>query len=925
MTTLDTARWKILSTLFDEALDCNPSDLPAWLLRLRARDADAAADIAALLGDMASSKLVGFLDARPFTSPKAGASSLGPTGAVLGAYTLETPIGQGGSGCVWRARRSDDRYEGQVAIKLLNASLMGRSGNERFEREGRILALLSHANIARLLDAGVSEAGQPYLVLELIAGERIDRFCDERLLTVSDRLALMLDVLLAVEHAHANLIVHRDIKPQNVLVDGTGVVKLLDFGIAKLLDRERVSGGDLDITLVDGRPLTPDCAAPEQIVGTPITTATDVHALGVLLYLLLCGRHPFEHARGSTAQLARAIVEDEPARVSLALPAGEEGTQAATSRSTTPERLQRALRGDLDNIVAKALRKAPEDRYPTAQAFAQDVRRHLAREPVSARPATVRYRTSRFVTRHRAAVAAASLLVIALIAGLAGTIIESRRASDQARRAETLTIEAQRDRDRALTQLGYAEATDEFVVSLLQEGSSKPFTAIELLGRGEKLVAKQYAQQPEMRSRLLYALGGIYGELMDQNRSRALLEAARTAAAGSDDAILTSGIDCTLAESYGDDGDVARAMPMVDKAIDRLRRTPGIDRSALANCLTTRSAIEGVSHDTQRQLTDAQDALALLGAPRPGQFHLVIEAHMALARAHGDLGDDASAALEFQRAADDLVRAGRGENQDEASALQSVSTHLSRAGQWGRASEVCGRSLHLYESVAGSADIQPAVLANCGKLLVELGRLDEAKVLLERASYNAERLGHSRSTGPVALLSASVWCAGHEVDRCAKLLDVAHQRLSASLPPGHSMLGSLAMVEAQLALLKQDPEGARDRLRQAASAFATARDRNPNRLRVATLQASTEAALGHHDEAVRLAALAVRQARAAMSGFQSSGWLGEALVAQGQAQAAQGRRDEARRSWQEALQQLTLSVGVDAPASRLAIQLLAQP
>ena len=923
MTTLDPARWHHLSALLDEVLDSAPADRPAWLAELKLCDPEAAVDVAALLGDLASSEAVGFLEGKPSSATEAVCLGSGPAGEVLGAYTLESSIGEGGTGSVWRARRSDDRYEGHVAVKLLNASLIGRSGNARFKREGRILALLSHPNIARLIDAGVSEAGQPYFVLELVPGERIDRWCDARRLGIAERIALMLDVLSAVEHAHANLVVHRDIKPANVLVDDGGTVKLLDFGIAKLLDRGRVTGGDLDLTLVDGRPLTPDSAAPEQIAGKPITTATDVHALGVLLYALLCGRHPWEHARESAAQLARAIVESEPPLLSAAVSAGEEGTLAAAARGTTPERLRKALRGDLDNIVAKALQKAPEDRYPTAEAFAQDLRRHLAREPVSARQAAPLYRLGRFVSRHRAGVAVAALFVMALLAGLAGTLVESRRASDQAMRAEALATEAQHARDRALTQLGYAEATDAFLVSLLQEGSGKPFTAVELLGRGEKLVAEQYAQQPEMRSRLLYALGGMYGDLMDQGRARSLLESAQAAASASSDAPLTSGIDCTLAQSYADAGDIARAQLLVDGAVERLRRSPEVDRAALANCLSARSSIDGLRRDTPQQLKDAQEATALLANARPSQFQLVVDAHSALARAHGALGDDGRAVEEYQRAADDLLRAGRGQSLDEATALQGVATHLSRAGQWARASETCQRSLQLTERVTGAANAPPAPQTNCAKLLVELGRYDEAKALFAQASHNAERLGHARSTGPVAMTSSSAWCATDDIARCAELLEVAHRSLVAALPPGHSLLGSLGMLEAQLALAKSEPEAARDRLREAAAIFAKARDRNPNRLRVATLQAVTETALGHADEALRLAASAVAQARSALSGFAASGWLGEALLAQGQAQAAAGHRDEARASWREALQQLQASVGADAPATRLAARLLA--
>src|SRR5438552_4753893 len=232
---------------------------------------------------------------------------------------------------VWLARRSDGRFEGKVAVKLLNAALVGRAGEERFRREGDILARLTHPHIARLIDAGVSATGQPYLVLEFVEGERIDHYCDDRRLDVAARLRLFLDVLAAVGHAHANLIVHRDIKPSNVLVAGDGSVKLLDFGIAKLLEDEAQAGEATELTREAGRALTPEFAAPEQVLGAPVTTVTDVYALGVLLYVLLGGQHPAGESTHSAAELIKAIVDESPTRLSNAV---------TSTRTLTPETLR---------------------------------------------------------------------------------------------------------------------------------------------------------------------------------------------------------------------------------------------------------------------------------------------------------------------------------------------------------------------------------------------------------------------------------------------------------------------------------------------------------------------------------------------------------------------------------------------------------
>ncbi|MFG5408776.1 serine/threonine-protein kinase [Piscinibacter sakaiensis] len=292
----------------------------------------------------------------PHPPPEDGA---GLVGLRIGAWRLEAPIGQGGSGSVWRARRCDGRVEGVAAVKLLHLSWLGHGAAERFRREGAILARLTHPHIARLLDAGVSDGGQPYLVLELVDGEPIDRRCDRLRMDVDARLRCFLDVLGAVAHAHRHLVVHRDIKPANVMLGDDGLVKLLDFGIAKLLEDE--GEGSTALTRAAGTVLTPDYAAPEQIAGGPISTATDIYALGVLLYQLLGGTHP---TGGATA---------------------------------------------LDTIVARMLRKRPAERYASVDAVAEDLRRHLAHLPVEARPDTWRYRAGKFVRRHRVPVAAAAL------------------------------------------------------------------------------------------------------------------------------------------------------------------------------------------------------------------------------------------------------------------------------------------------------------------------------------------------------------------------------------------------------------------------------------------------------------------------------------------------------------------------------------
>jgi eukaryotic-like serine/threonine-protein kinase len=394
-----------LRLLLDTALELAPGARSAWLAALRETDPAGARELERLLAAEEGLDAAGFLDtaAGPL-GHAAGPDAARPPGALagwrLGAWTLERPVGQGGMGTVWLARRNDGRFEGTAAVKLLNVALLDPVGAARFQREGTLLARLSHAHIARLLDAGVAEGGQPYLVLEYVEGERIDRYCDARRCSPAERIGLFLDVLGAVAHAHANLVVHRDLKPSNILVAAGGSVKLLDFGIAKLLE-EGAPGAESTLTDAGGRALTPEYAAPEQVAGGAVTTATDVYALGVLLYVLLAGRHPTGEGRRTTAEHLKGVLDTEPPRLSAA-------ATGAEARATSPERLRRLYAGDLDNIVAKALRKRPEERYPTVDALADDLRRYLDHQPVSARPDSLRYRAAKFVRRNRAGVAGAA-------------------------------------------------------------------------------------------------------------------------------------------------------------------------------------------------------------------------------------------------------------------------------------------------------------------------------------------------------------------------------------------------------------------------------------------------------------------------------------------------------------------------------------
>ncbi|HSC05974.1 MAG TPA: serine/threonine-protein kinase, partial [Steroidobacteraceae bacterium] len=316
----DKARWEALSPLLDELLALEAPARAERVAQLRGADGAAADELTDLLAQYTTIERDGFLEGslvRPVEE-----STL--QGQVVGSYTLERLLGQGGMGAVWLAQRSDGRYEAHVAIKLLNPALLGPGGIERFRREGRALGRLTHPNIARLIDAGVTQTGQPYLVLDYIEGETINRWCDRQSLEVTARVRLFLDVLAAVAHAHSKLILHRDLKPSNILVTAEGQVKLVDFGIAKLLDDRLEAAPNSALTQLAGQAFTPDYAAPEQVQGGEVTSATDVYALGVLLYVLLTGQHPTVPDETTTPlDRLRAIVDTDPARPSAATRSGK--------------------------------------------------------------------------------------------------------------------------------------------------------------------------------------------------------------------------------------------------------------------------------------------------------------------------------------------------------------------------------------------------------------------------------------------------------------------------------------------------------------------------------------------------------------------------------------------------------------------------
>ncbi|MGD0630708.1 MAG: serine/threonine-protein kinase [Terracidiphilus sp.] len=452
---MEPEQWQQAELLYHAAIDC-PEDKRSELLdRGCAGDAELRAEIESLLEHGLRSS--DFLEKPAFEvlalelardlSFEDGARTGRMIGARIGPYRILERLGAGGMGDVFRATRADDQYEKQVAIKLVRQELNTDSINAHFLKERQILAGFEHENVARLLDGGATAEGQPYFVMELVEGKLIDEYCDDHMLGIAARLELFRCVCSAVQYAHRRLVVHRDIKPSNILVTAEGVPKLLDFGIATILSPEMFSPV-AERTETALRILTPQYASPEQLRGEAITTATDVYSLGVVLYKLLTGLMPYRLESSSRYELTKAICDMEPEKPSAAIgrsspvrqrnEAGPEATPelAAKCRNTTPEKLRRTLAGDLDQIVLKALRKEPERRYASAQAFADDLRLFALGLPVSALGDTFAYRSGKFIKRHRLALAVAAAFLLMALAGVGAVLREAQIAREQQARAE---------------------------------------------------------------------------------------------------------------------------------------------------------------------------------------------------------------------------------------------------------------------------------------------------------------------------------------------------------------------------------------------------------------------------------------------------------------------------------------------------------
>ena len=898
---LSTERWQVISPFLDRALDLSPGERTTYLDSMRVSDPALAAELEALIEKRDALDQQGFLagGAPQVTAPASLA------GQAVGAWTLVSPIGHGGMGTVWLARRSDGRFEGSAAVKLMNVSLIGQAGEERFRREGNILARLRHPNIAQLIDAGVSPAGQPYLVLERVDGERIDSYCDSRGLDLEARIRLFLDVLAAVAHAHANLVVHRDLKPSNVLVDSGGRVKLLDFGIAKMLESD---DGDTMIALTrDGEALlTPEYAAPEQLAGGAVTTATDVHALGVLLYVLLAGRHPAREGIQTPAALVRAVVDTDAERLSDAVITGVDALERAARRGTTPRRLRGALRGDLDNIVAKALKKHPTERYVSAEAMAEDLRRYLDHLPVRARADSLGYRSRKFIARHRVVLVAAAVAGIALAAS---AVVAGRQARASAR-----------ERDRALVELRRSEATNEFNAFLLKEATpseGRPLTNAELLARGDDLVERGFAADPALRVHLLLLLADRYEENAQFDRRQAALDRAFALSRGLPDVELRARAACAKAHAVADQDRLPLAELLLARAQADLATLPQADATVVF-CLTCETTIAGRISDNARAVAAAERAVAIEERTR-SPLGPSFETLLSLANAYLVSERTASANRTYGRLLALLERQGLDRTRDASLVLSNWSVALQNAGQYRSSVPIAERAVRVARERDTENGPPALTLRVLAAALCNVGRCAEAAALLEESAAKARTGGSSRRLFDLLTQAAGVYREVGDLERAARALAEAETVLAAD-PKGIALdrVARLDQNAARLAIARGRPTEAVELARRALGREGESVRDSFATMNLMLVLAESQIAAGDFAGAEASADRALGLARERLGEMTHSSHVGRSLLMRGIALVGQGRTEGGRTELQQAVEHLDASVGPDAATTRRA-------
>jgi eukaryotic-like serine/threonine-protein kinase len=798
VTETTTDRWRDALAQFDSLSAASEAERAARLAGLAASDADVHARVQVLLAADRAAAAEGFLDAGALASLAAADEARAVhVGDRCGAYVIEERIGAGGMGEVWRARRDDGLFDGQVAIKTLHPHLASHGVRERFVREGRLLARLSHPHIARLLDAGITAGGALYLVLEHVAGERLDAWCDQRRLAIDARVRLFLDVCTAVAHAHASLVVHRDLKPSNVLVTADGQVKLLDFGIAKLVEGDTLEPAQTELTRLWGSVFTPEYAAPEQLRGEPVTTATDVHALGVMLFRLLVGRLPYGPGRAALQGAQQANLADGPSTLVEALTqaSADKRRDLAAARNTTPDALRRDVRGDLAAIVGQALRPQPAERYASVFALAEDLERYLAHQPVSARPESRAYRAGKFIRRHRAGVAAATVAVVALLAGVAG-------ASWQA--------------DRARSEASRANAVSAFLLDIFEQNSvrhpdgaeARKATAEDLLEIGADRIGTQMAEHPGAKAEILGTIARLHRDLSLPDRAVELytqqLAALERTARVDHTAVAQAMIGLGMA--HAEAGRYEAAQRWLNDGLNRLegRHAAHSLDAAVAHAWLGQIAYRTLPPEDPVAETQFRTALDILEARHPQDPNLV-QAMFGLARVQEYRGELETAEATLRRALDAAIAQQAPSPSNVGGGHQLLGDLLRRQRRFADAGRHLDLAVQAFSRGLGADHPYTAdARRELGKFLAVVGRPDDAVVELESALASLEQargVDDPEFVAGARVELAHVEFARGRVDDARKLYERSIQVWRAGSPDSPFLLNTLGryarVLEAQ--------------------------------------------------------------------------------------------------------------------------------
>ena len=716
---MGTQRWQRIGAIFDEMVEA-PVDARAALLdRLCGDDAKLRGEVEALLAadgaadrfdrDVDSARNCAVADWAENNDVQAVCA-----GDRIGPWRLIEELGRGGMGVVWLAERADGQFEQRAALKLIKRGMDSEAVQARFLRERQILARLEHPHIARLLDGGITEDGLPYFAMEYVEGLPLLRYGTEHNLGLEERIKLFLDICSAVQFAHRQLVVHLDLKPSNVLITADGTAKLLDFGIAKLLGGEIGSTTQTDD--VKNRPLTPAYASPEQLSGAAVSTATDVYALGAILYELLTGQRPHDLSESPTLEEIRKLLETT-------------APPAPSKRATVDGPVSaRRLRGDLDTIVLTALKREPERRYATVYALAVDLRSYLAGRPIAARRDSVAYRSGKFVLRHRLGVALASLAMLGLFATTLVALWEAGRAREQARQAETVT-------DFLIDTFRVADPRG-------APGGVK-LSAVDVLDAGAQRLDAQLASQPELASRFAAVLGSIYLELGQYDRAIALLERSLDLRHTASDDSTRANITAQIARAQYEKGDYAAAEKNVERVLITHRASGGASSAIVAKDLALQGEIARRQGDFKKAEPLLQQALAMSRATLKAPDAKIADDLNELAVLYSDMHRlDEGAALTEEALA--MFRALYGENHlDVAENLINLGAFRMQTGRVAEALPLLEQATAIYRRLLpADHPLLANALVNHGRALDRLGRYDEGEPLyLEALAMQRRVLG----------------------------------------------------------------------------------------------------------------------------------------------------------------------------------------